>query len=93
MLVEAVLCIEDMGVALFFATADKAEFPVPKSEEIALGYVVVELETCALWSDTPEVVVVALGAKVDATEALDMGFAVGKAEREETRPATSASSM
>jgi hypothetical protein len=87
------MLVEDMGVALFFATVDKAEFLVPKSEETALGYVVVELETCALWSDTPEVVVVALGVKVDAKEALDMVFAVGKVDREETRPATSASSM
>lgn len=93
MLVEAVPLIEDVGVALFFATVDNAEFPVSKTEETAIGYVVVELETCALWSDTPEVVVVALGAKVDVKEALDMGFAVDKAGWAETRPAASASSM
>jgi hypothetical protein len=93
MLVEAVPLIEDVGIALFFATVDNAESPVSKPEETAIGYVVVELETCALWSDTPEVVVVALEAKVDVKEALDMGFAVDEAGWTEARPAASASSM
>lgn len=92
MLAEAALLIEEVGVLSLFATVDNAEVPVLKIEETAVGYVVVELETCALWPDTPELMAVALGATVDVGEALDMGLVVGRADLEETRFATSASS-
>lgn len=85
--------MEGVGILPSFAMLDNVEAPVPGTEVKAVEYSAVELESCTLWLDMPEVMVVELGANVDGGETLDVRLAVGKADWEGARAATSASSM
>jgi hypothetical protein len=84
--------MEGIGILPSFVAVGNIEVPVPSTGVTAPAYSVVELETCTLWPDTPEVMVVVLGANVDEREALDVRLAEGKGDWE-ARPAMSASSM
>lgn len=68
-----------VGISPLFETVDNVEVPVSRTEVTAAGYSVVELETCTLWPNMPEVMVIVLGACVDGEESLDVGLEVGKA--------------
>lgn len=73
---------------------DDATVSMSTAAETAANSVVVEYETIELWVDTPEVVVVALGAKLNvADDALGVGLAVDKTALEEDADTTSDSSM
>lgn len=93
MLAEDALVMEGIGILPSFAMPDNVEAPVRRREVKAAEYSAVELESCTLWPDTPEVMVVELVANLDGGETLDVRLAVGKADWEGARAATSASSM
>jgi hypothetical protein len=92
-LVEVVLLIENGGVLLSSEIVDDANVWVRGVVETAAKFVVVECETGALWSDAPVVVVIALGARFNVVDALDVGFAVGEADLDGKGAITSDSSM
>lgn len=66
---------------------------MPEAVETAAKSVGVDCETSALFLDTLETVVVALGAEFNVVDTLAVELAVGEADLEETAATTSDSSM